>query len=227
MIEFDTRYIPIIILTVCTLIITAIALYSHHLFHKTDFQRKKFEVLWRKRQDNLNLLHEEVDLENAQQEKFLDALRREPSQGISNSDLMTGNIVIDNVLGSAAQYCQSRNMAFHCKIDTLPDLPLTDQKLSSLFGNLIDNAIAAAEPVQGNVHIQGRCAKGQWILIVENSKSPDLKPLESKLMSTKTSGHHGLGTRIIDSIVHSTTGYINREDKGDIFRTFISIPVEV
>lgn len=108
----------------------------------------------------------------------------------------------------------------------LPEISLSDTELVSLFGNLLDNAMEAAERTENPwVKLESSAKGGQWILKVTNSKLAEEKPMERDMATTKGGGH-GLGTKIIAKIVKRHKGVIEYKDLSESFEAMAVFSVE-
>ncbi|WP_462413067.1 sensor histidine kinase [Neobacillus sp. Marseille-QA0830] len=116
----------------------------------------------------------------------------------------------------------------------LSTLPLTDQDIVALIGNLLSNSIDACEEWQKQhqdqavITLQFYKRSGLYLLICKNNSLPvPTKVLDSLFESfgkTTKVGHEGLGTKIIDEIIHSHQGFLDFVHKDEEFTVKMKFP---
>ncbi|MFD6438919.1 sensor histidine kinase [Peribacillus sp. NPDC060186] len=117
----------------------------------------------------------------------------------------------------------------------LSSLPIKDQDLVSLIGNVLANAIEAAESWQeekgriAQVTLQFYKRSGMYLLSCSNSCLPIpnsiLDSLFEKYGQTMKRGlHEGMGTKIIMDIVKKHQGYLDFTYKSEEFSLKIKVP---
>lgn len=105
---------------------------------------------------------------------------------------------------------------------------ISDADMISLFGNLLDNAIEAAEKCEigkRNVRIKVFMGTNYFLIFhIENSYSVKVKKAGEKLLTSKNdSKHHGLGIGIVMSLAEKYGGSLNLIQKDDIFLTTLAV----
>ncbi|WP_082687054.1 sensor histidine kinase [Bacillus sp. FJAT-27445] len=114
-------------------------------------------------------------------------------------------------------------------------LPLTDQELVTLLGNLLSNSLDACEEWQalhkrqGFVTLQFYKRGGLYILTCSNSSLPIPTEILDELFhthgkTTKQHGHEGLGTKMIQDIVKHHNGFLDFVYKDEEFTLKIKMP---
>lgn len=117
----------------------------------------------------------------------------------------------------------------------LSSLPLSDQQIISLVGNLLSNSIEACEEWQKRYNKQAFLTlqfykrSGLYILQCKNSTLPIPPSILDHLFirsgkTTKGDGHEGLGTKIIHDIVEKYNGFLDFVYKDQEFSIKIKIP---
>lgn len=117
----------------------------------------------------------------------------------------------------------------------ISSLPLSDQELTSLLGNLLSNSIESCEewqPKRGKqalITVQFYKRSGLYILICENNSLPIPNTILDNLFvtygkTTKSGEHEGLGTKIIDDMVKHHQGFLDFTYKKEQFSIKIKIP---
>ena len=105
---------------------------------------------------------------------------------------------------------------------------ISDADMISLFGNLLDNAIEAAEKCEvgkRNVNIKVFMGTNYFLIFhIENSFCVKVKKAGDKLITSKSdSKHHGLGIGIVRSLAEKYGGSLNLIQKDDLFLTTLAV----
>lgn len=129
------------------------------------------------------------------------------------------NPIVNAVLYSKQKRCEDLNIHFEADIGISGD-KMSDIDTVGLLGNLLDNAIEAAEKVETGeryVRIKAITRGDVWSIRVENAKPEKLSPKKRKFKTTKMDKeNHGLGIGIIRKIVKKYEGIIEvTEDAGN------------
>lgn len=117
----------------------------------------------------------------------------------------------------------------------LSSLPLSDQGIVGMAGNLIANSIEASEAWQkerdrhGTVVLQLSKRSGLFLLSCKNDSLALPNEVADRLftkpgISTKGEEHAGLGTKVIKESVQAAHGYLDFVHKDEIFMVKIKIP---
>ncbi|THE12798.1 GHKL domain-containing protein [Bacillus timonensis] len=117
----------------------------------------------------------------------------------------------------------------------LSTLPLSDQQIVTLIGNLLSNSIDACEEWQNKYNKQAFLTlqfykrSGLFILQCKNSSLPIPTHVLDQLFvsygkTTKGDGHKGLGTKLIQDVVHEANGFLDFVHKDEEFNIKIKIP---
>ena len=134
---------------------------------------------------------------------------------------------MDALLAYKRKICADKNIVFRINAINFPVDLLLDDEYVGIFGNLLDNAIEAAEKTLSPwICLKSFTASGQWILEVTNSKSVNEAPLERNMETIKEDKkNHGLGGKIVKRIVKKYRGVVNYRDYGDSFEVMTAIPL--
>jgi len=171
-----------------------------------------FKVL--KRGEKLNL----ETAENKEYEKMTGFIEEIMGEGgmviasISNS----GNIVIDSLIGYWYVTAQNKKIIFKTDICIPMIMPFKGADLSLILGNLLENAVEAAEKVEENryINVKMKFDKNNLLLFVDNSyKGKLLKTRDNRLKSTKSDAeNHGVGLASVYRAVAKYHGSVVIED---------------
>ena len=132
--------------------------------------------------------------------------------GIKTHYEMTGNKVIDAVLATKKNSAEHKGINFYAD-GNIPDKCIVDEiDFTNIIGNLLDNAIEAAEKVEnGNVSIVIKPQKKFIIIKVKNSYDGNKN---NELQTTKKDKeYHGIGLKSIKRIVEKYQGEFELEFK--------------
>ena len=131
---------------------------------------------------------------------------------ISNS----GNIVIDSLIGYWYVTAQNKRIIFKTDICIPMIMPFKGADLSLILGNLLENAVEAAEKVEENryINVKMKFDKNNLLLFVDNSyKGKLLKTRDNRLKSTKSDAeNHGVGLASVYRAVAKYHGSVVIED---------------
>lgn len=160
----------------------------------------------------------ETNNENKEYEKMTGFIEEIMGEGgmviasISNS----GNIVIDSLIGYWYVTAQNKKIIFKTDICIPMIMPFKGADLSLILGNLLENAVEAAEKVEENkyINVKMKFDKNNLLLFVDNSyKGKLLKTRDNRLKSTKSDAeNHGVGLASVYRAVAKYHGSVVIED---------------
>lgn len=159
--------------------------------------------------------------------EYLDEIHMEMED--SAWQIHTGNQVLDAVLTSKYIKIQMENIHFSHSIFLPSILPLGNLELTSLMGNLLDNAIeACAELTPGMekyIILEMKPYNSFLCIDVANSSNGNYRyDLTKKLVSTKRDGGHGVGLKRIEQIISEADGFFRVSPEKERFRITIMLP---
>lgn len=124
--------------------------------------------------------------------------------------VFTGNRILDIILHQKKNKAEQKNIKWSIHVVKLKRLPMTEEEIVSLFGNLLDNAIEACEQMKDEERwIQIRISRQKQILNIEISNSINKTPREKngELVSSKNDRkQHGYGMKSARQIVDRNEG---------------------
>ncbi|WP_246945085.1 sensor histidine kinase [Bacillus pinisoli] len=117
----------------------------------------------------------------------------------------------------------------------ISSLPISDQKMVALLGNLLTNSIEAAiewkeqRDSEAIITLQFYKRSGLYLLICKNSSMPIPTNILDELYvtyghTTKNDDHEGLGTKQIFHIVNEHQGFLDFQYKDEEFMVKIKVP---
>lgn len=121
----------------------------------------------------------------------------------------TGNQFVDYLLTQKANEAKDASIKFMADVQLPPDLSVDENDLCSLLMNLMDNAIDACRKEEdGDIQLQIHTDSQYLYISIKNRSSIDVvKSNPHLLTSKKDSSNHGIGMRVIRSIVSKYQGY--------------------
>ena len=147
----------------------------------------------------------------------------EESLRIYDTGLKTGNHDLDLLIQARALYCQAKKIELTTLIDGNIFTELDPNDVYSLFMNVIDNAVEAAEKVAepSKRVISLKASKKQGYIVITERNYFVGKVIQNSDGSLKTSKEdssmHGFGTKSIAYIVNKYGGTLHYGTSDDIF----------
>lgn len=144
----------------------------------------------------------------------------------------TGNVILDVILSEKSKLCNIKNINFFCNIDFSKCDFLHMMDVSSIFSNLLDNAIEACDKIENGenkkyINIRGTIVKSYYIIKCENSKTNKVIIKNNKIISSKKDKYfHGIGIESIKSSLKKYDGELEIENEENKFISIIYIPLK-
>lgn len=134
------------------------------------------------------------------------------------------NPAVDAILHYYEEECQKRQIAFDCQIEMPERTNIEDADLCRLFGNLLENAVAAAARCTQNstryISIKVAVKKNKLLIESENSCTNRLHKNSFGFLSDKHAGN-GTGTLSIAEVAGKYGGMADFQEKNGIFRATV------
>lgn len=138
----------------------------------------------------------------------------------------TGNPVLDVLLNNARSSAAKRKIRFTIQADALPLEGMEDRDICSLFSNLLDNAVEAAEKVEDEkrwISVKMRKAGEMIFIELSNSMAGSPSVKDNRLVTTKREGNgHGLGLKSAERVVERHGGNLICEYGDGEFTVFVT-----
>lgn len=133
----------------------------------------------------------------------------------------TGNPILDILLTDKATLCKEKKIKFEIKVDNINMDFIEAIDVTTIFGNLIDNAIEAAEKVNEDRYIQLCIAPCQEMVLVKiKNTSLPLKWKNGMPVSEKGK-NHGIGLLNVKRSLEKYDGDIAFQHKNDMVIAFL------
>lgn len=156
--------------------------------------------------------------EQEKYEKIIEFVNDIMEEGGMSTSIITnsGNIVIDSLLGYWYLTAKKKKIDFSVDVCIPMQLPFKGADICLILGNLLENAVEAAEKVQKNkyIKIQMKYDKGNLLIFLMNSYQGSLiKMKDNSLKSTKSdAGNHGVGLPSVYRAVVKYHGIVTVDD---------------
>lgn len=158
---------------------------------------------------------------------YLDDLER--SISIYNSALHTGNEMLDIVLTEKRLHCAAHDIQFTCMADGSGLNFIETADISSLFGNILDNAIECEMKLPAEerfIHLSVRVVNQLLMIHAENRFGDSLKFRNGVPLTTKADkDSHGFGMMSIRHIVEKYSGNFAVSAQDQLFQIDIMLPI--
>ena len=144
--------------------------------------------------------------------------------GIKTSTVTnSGNIVIDLLIGYWYVEAKKVGIDFSVNLNIPMEMPFRGADICLILGNLLENAVEAAQKAEGKKYIRlhMKYDKNNLLLFVENNyKGVLIKTKDKRLKSTKTDAeNHGVGLSSVYRIAAKYHGVVTIDD--DVANRFL------
>lgn len=184
---------------------------NRYLIH--DFKHHILVLQQYVQQGNIDMLY-----------SYLEGLNGDIIQNIQ--PVWSGNRIVDFILNQKKRIAESKNIDFTIETTAFLNHPLEDKDICVLLGNLLDNAIEAAENENVNKDwISVRMEKSQNLFFIEvlNSCRKKATMTNGEWVSVKKDKeYHGYGLKSVKRIVKEYDGYITFDVKECLFKVNIT-----
>lgn len=143
----------------------------------------------------------------------------------------TGNMILDIIINEKSKVCTNKGINFTCDINFSKVNFIKPIDVSSIFDNILDNAIEACDKISNEkidkyIRIKGTIIKSFFIIKCENSKVNSVKIYKDILLTDKIDKFmHGIGIQSVKSSLEKYNGEILFEDEKNKFMINIYIPL--
>ena len=156
--------------------------------------------------------------ENGDNEKIIRFVNEIMEEGGIKTSTVTnsGNIVIDSLIGYWYVEAKKVGKDFSVNLNIPMEMPFRGADICLILGNLLENAVEAAQKAEGKKYIRlhMKYDKNNLLLFVENNyKGVLIKTKDKRLKSTKTdAGNHGVGLSSVYRIAAKYHGVVTIDD---------------
>lgn len=147
-----------------------------------------------------------------------------------SKQICTGNQALDALLSGNMNLARQRKINVTVEGNVPESLPISNQHLCVLIGNLFSNAFEACEKIveadKRFIHVQVYTQHNHLLISMENATDGSERKLDGKWTTTKQNPQeHGFGMLSIDLLVKQYRGYCSRNHQGHLFSTQIVFPL--
>ena len=152
-----------------------------------------------------------VMTQNEERQKVLRYLERMQKSLINPGEYVTtGNQKMDAILNYILAKAEQMNIKVEQKVKVSRKIPIEAYELNIILGNLLENAIEAAnESLEKYLYLHIVENKGMLMIHIKNSYSGKLLTFGERFISTKSGTKHGYGIINVKKIVESHKGIMN------------------
>lgn len=147
---------------------------------------------------------------------------------VYDSHIKTGNEAIDVVLAKYNLYCRNHNIKLTCMLDGSKLNFISYHEIYALFGNAMENAIHAIEPLEEDkriISITQNSANGFININITNYFKGELEMKDGLPISRKE--NHGFGVKSMRMLMEKYNGKILVQTNGEIFVLRLFFPLEL
>lgn len=164
------------------------------------------------------------ELQNEDVNEYIDSINEELKE--YKNTFNTNNMILDIILHEKNSVCKKENIELTCDINFSKCSFIEMIDISSIFSNIIDNAIEACKKVENNryISIRGTVVKSYYVIKCENSK---LEMKDKKIVTTKKDKFlHGIGLKSVKSSLDKYNGDLEIISDKNKFIINIYIPID-
>lgn len=155
------------------------------------------------------------------------------SSDLRESARLCDDRILNAILCRYQRYCFDKQIAFHVDIRSRALSFVSDNDVTSLFCNLLDNAVEAAEGIPDgflDVHVGKREKQRLMVITIINScrKNPFSSNDKMLVSHKKDRIHHGFGLKSVRKIVDKYNGNMQLyyDEETATFHTIIALPIK-
>ncbi|MFQ9311269.1 MAG: ATP-binding protein, partial [Paraclostridium sordellii] len=166
-------------------------------------------------------------IQNKDVNEYIDSINEELKD--YKDTFNTENMILDIILNEKKYLCDVNNIKLFCDINFSKCDFIEMIDVSSIFSNILDNAIEACKKVEDTryINIRGTIVKYYYIIKCENSKNKKIHIKNKKIITSKKDKFlHGLGLRSIKSSLNKYNGDLEILDEENKFIINIYIPLD-
>lgn len=136
----------------------------------------------------------------------------------------SGNTLIDALVNTKLTLARKKGIQIDATVIAPNDLPIQPMDVSIILGNLLTNAVEAAEKVDhGFIRLYIAPIRGNFYLSITNAMKESPR---KNFLSLKGPNRQGYGIHRIDQTVGKYHGIVNRQFEEGVFATEITLPLE-
>ena len=139
--------------------------------------------------------------------------------------LKTGNVTLDAVLSAKLAQARAEGVAVTVEANVPDRLTLSDLELSTLVGNLLDNAVEGCRGAAGERFLRLSIRmKGRMLYFYLINSAGEKKPRQGALFRTGKAGAHGFGLHRAEAILKKHGGWVKYNSEDGAFTSEFLVP---
>lgn len=187
--------------------------------HYAENIKEQYEEIRRIRHDMkqnlavISMLHSEEKYDEAQ--RYANKI----SDNLSSFDMVidVGNDFVNAILNSKLSIAKQRGIKVLCTAASNIS-GIDDIDLCNLLGNMLDNAVSAAEKCDnGFIEVSVNADEDKILTIISNTIKESVLEVNENLQSTKNGDMHGYGVKTIQSIAKKYDGVVKFYEEDNMF----------
>ena len=120
------------------------------------------------------------------------------------------NDILNIILNDKAEVAKKNNVEFKCLMEETDYSFMKNSDITTIFSNLLDNALEACLKKKGNRWIDIKTSSQRNILVIEIRNSTGEKPfLRGGRLVSQKGRNHGLGLKNVEKVVAEYEGTID------------------
>lgn len=140
--------------------------------------------------------------------------------------IQTPNSLISSILNAKASACDQKGISFDCTCN-FGSVSIPDFYLITIFGNILDNAITAAEKVkEGYIQLSILQADSFLTIACKNNHCETIRQKDDRFISTKETADpfHGIGIKNIQDATAERNGTVDIQYDSSVFSIVVLLP---
>ena len=201
---------------------------QYEYYSKLQKNHMKIRKLYHDIKNHMICIEEMYD-DNESTREYINNINKEIS---SSEDIYkTGNMILDIILNEKKAICDKNNIDLFVDINLSKCGFIEPMDISSIFSNILENAIEACEKMDDGtinkyIKIRGTIVKNFFVLKAENSKTNEIFIKNNNIMTDKDDDFlHGIGINSIKNSVEKYNGEVAIDYTGYKFTINIYIPL--
>lgn len=139
--------------------------------------------------------------------------------------IKTGNVTLDAIVSAKLAQARAEGVAVTVEANVPDRLTLSDLELSTLVGNLLDNAVEGCRSASGERFLRLTIRmKGRMMYFYLINSAGEKKPRQGALFRTGKPGAHGFGLRRVQAILKKRDGWIRLGSEEGAFTAEFLVP---
>lgn len=171
---------------------------------RVEHEKNYYDILDRQNQQLMLYTHDAKNhlaaiqglSEDPQIREYVDKLSSELERYTQSCH--SGNKLLDVILNRYVQECERKGLRFEYDVKVCNLRDIDDMDLVTILGNLLDNAIEAAEKSQEkNVYLETSLRNAYRVILIQNSSLPPRESYGRLLSSKPDQSMHGFGLKSV------------------------------